>query len=208
MSSKDSITTLASEIAASVNLVLFHKNRFATLAKRVETVVEIIKGDIDNSKNTVVTQAMDFLVGTLEDIKENMMLFSEKNALLANRIIIYGTDEEQFIKWGERIQHCVDTIGKSAKLAGVFDEKIDLMDFKRDAEDLKKSLLEILVLVGGKNVDLKQLSKTLESLVGHQTDVRSTYQTKTSPTAALEMDPRKVKYDKIIGRGGIFWYNC
>jgi hypothetical protein len=197
MSSKNSVISLALEIVQSSSKVLFHQNRFKTLSKRIDIILDIVK-----TTHPIVPQAIDFLYGTLEDIKENLVLFSEKNALVANRIIIYGTDEEQFIKWGERMQHCIDIMGKSDKLFGVFDQKVDLKDFEGDAEDLRKSLVEILGLVGDKKVELTRLYKTLESLVGHQTNVRSTYQTKSAPTAALEMDHRKVKYEKIIGRGG------
>ena len=100
-----------------------------------------------DGKDAVTMQAFDLLFTTLEDIKDYVVVFSTKNAVLANRIIIYGSDEEQFIKWSERLQHCIDTLGKSNKLTGVFDEKVDLKDFESDVTELRKSLDDILQLV-------------------------------------------------------------
>jgi hypothetical protein len=202
MSSKELIIQKSVQIFASSSNVLFHKKRFVTLCKRVESVVDIIKG-IDG-KDATTSQAFDFLKTTLEDILDYITVFSTKNAVLANRIIIYGSDEEQFIKWSERFQHCADTLGKSDILVGVFDDKVDLSDFEGDVAELRKSLEEIMKLVenGKDSVHFKKLLKTVEGLIGHQAKVRATYQTKTAPTAAIEINPKKVRYEKIIGRGG------
>lgn len=69
---------------------------------------------------------------------------------------------------------------------------------------LNSGLLDIvaLVLKGKNSANAAKLRKSLAGLLDHQSDIRSTYQTKTSPNAALEIDPKKVKYEEIIGRGG------
>ena len=92
----------------------------------------------------------------------------------------------------------------SSNLTGVFDKKVDLKDYEEDSKDLKKSLGDItqIIVDGNNGADLPQLMKSLEGLLGHQANVRSTYQTKTAPTAALVIDPKKIKYETIIGRGG------
>jgi hypothetical protein len=202
MSSKELIAAKSKDILETSNQVLFHKKRFATLCKRIEIVVDIVKS-IDG-RDAVTMQAFDFLYTTLEDIKDYVVVFSTKNAVLANRVIIYGSDEEQFIKWSERFQHCIDTLGKSNKLAGVFDQKVDLKDFESDVSELRKSLGDIIHLLENENnaAHMAQLMKNVEGLIGHQTRVRATYQTKTAPTAAIEIDPKKIKYEEIIGRGG------
>jgi hypothetical protein len=189
MSSRELIASKSIEILGSSNKVLFHKNRFATLCKRIGIVVDIVKG-ID-ATDTVTMQAFDFLYATLEDINDYVIAFSTKNAVLANRVIIYGSDEEQFIKWSERFQHCVDTLGRSNKLAGVFDEKSDLKDFEGDVIELRKSLGDIIQLLenGNNATQLKLLLKTVEGLIVHQTKVRATYQTKTAPNAAIDINP-------------------
>lgn len=114
---------------------------------------------------------------------------------------MYGSDEEQFIKWNERLQHCVDSLGKSEKFSGDFDEEVDLDDFQNDLAFLKSSVGEIMTLVV-EGTDVDALRKTLVNLLGHQSDIRSTYQTKTAPTASSELDPKKIRYEKIIGQGG------
>jgi hypothetical protein len=202
MSSKELIAANSTAILETSNKVLFHKKRFATLCKRIEIVADIVKS-IDG-KDAVTMQAFDLLFTTLEDIKDYVVVFSTKNAVLANRIIIYGSDEEQFIKWSERFQHCIDTLGKSNKLAGVFDDKVDLKDFESDAMELRKSLGDILQLADNEKITsyLAQLVLAVEGLIGHQSRVRSTYQTKTAPNATIELNPKKIKYEAIIGREG------
>jgi hypothetical protein len=214
---RDQILAISTEILESAPRVIIFKNRFATLCKRIGTVVNIFR-DIDGT-DTVTCQAFDFLNATLEDIRDYLIVLSTKNTVLANRVVIYGSDEEQFIKWNERLQHCIESVGASQLVVGVFNESIDLSDFEKDVTELRKSLGDIMQLViNGRNadkvtvdamtrdtahtIDVKQLMKTLEALVGHQTIVRSTYQTKTAPSAALEIDPEKIKYETVIGRGG------
>jgi hypothetical protein len=208
MSSKELIIQKSVGILALFDNVLLHKKRFATLCKRMEAVVNIVKS-IENSKDAATSQAFDFLYTTLEDIKDYVVVFSTKNAVLSNRIIIYGSDEEQFIKWSERFQHCVDTLGKSAQLIGVFDDKVDLSDFEGDVAELKRSLGDIMHELDNDNnaAHSAQLMKNVEGLIAHQTKVRATYQTKTAPTAAIEINPKKIRYDKIIGRGGSYCFN-
>ena len=187
--------------------LLFHKHRSGRLLKRVVLVVRAIKVS-ENTKDPKILQVADLLATTLEEIRDYMTLFSTKNTVLAKHVVIYGSDEEQFIKWGERLQHCVDTFGESASFIGVFDEEIDVQDFQKDLVFLKSRMNEILALLvedaesKGSNVSPVDLIKTMESLIGHQANVRSTYKTKTAPTEALEIDPKKIKYEMIIGQGG------
>jgi hypothetical protein len=89
MSSKELIAATSTEILATSQNVIFHKNRFATLSKRVSIVASIVASNVDSSITLLLSQAMDLLYTTLEDIKENMILFSTKSAILANRVIIY-----------------------------------------------------------------------------------------------------------------------
>jgi hypothetical protein len=138
MSTRESILTKVEEISASVSRVLFHKNRVATLCQRLEIIGDIVKNDIETAKNPTTMQAMNLLYTTLEDIYDYIIIFSARNASLVNRIIIYGSDEEQYIKWGERLQHCVDSFGLSSKIVGVFDPIVDLKDFENDVVELRK----------------------------------------------------------------------
>ena len=186
------------------NGLLYHKHRFATLTNRVEKVVDLIKSNASDTRDISLLQAMDILNTTLDEVKDLMLVFRLKNANLANHIVMYGSDEEQFVKWNERLQHCVDSLGQSGKISDVFDQNVDLQNFEDDMKVLRADLLELVMLIlkGKDTVNAVALRKSLEGLLGHQSDIRATYQTKTSPKEALEIDPLKVKYEVIIGRGG------
>jgi hypothetical protein len=207
MAAKHEVLKIYAQISAvDANGLLFHKNRFQALLGRVKSIVDLVdKGIEDNTHDTSLTQSLTLLSITFEEILEYLVLFSTKDRRLAAHIIKYGSDEEQFIKWTERLQHCMVELKLGVKVFDVFDEVSDLKDFHRDIVFLQNGILDMVVLLHGS--DNVVLIKSLESLLGHQSSVRATYQTKTAPGADLEINPKKIKYDKVIGHGGITVFN-
>ena len=57
-------------------------------------------------------------------------------------------------------------------------------------------MVHLIVLLNGNSNE--NMFETMDNLISHQTNVRSTYQTKTDPNAPMEINPKKV-----IGHGGI-----
>ena len=205
MSQKQNLLDMCKSITTLYNSgVVYHQKRFGALSKRVQTVVDLINTDSGEIRDISLLQAMDLLNTTLEDIRDFMTAFSVKNAKLANHIIMYGSDEEKFVKWNERLQHCVDGIGQSSRIDGVFDQKVDLQNFEQDLAALRADLgrIVLLLMADRDSLDVARLRHSLELLLGHQSDTRSTYQTKTSPQETLEINPKRIKYESIIGRGG------
>ena len=85
------------------------------------------------------------------------------------------------------------------KILAVFNE----LDFQKDVAFLQSNILVIAALFNGtENFDFY---KSMETLLQHQSVVRPTYQTKTAPNAALEINYKKVKYEEVIGHGGYFF---
>ena len=75
------------------------------MAKRVQTVVDLINNNWSDTRDVSLLQAVDLLNATLDEIKDFMVVFTVKNEYLANHVVMYGSDEEQFVKWNERLQH-------------------------------------------------------------------------------------------------------
>jgi len=209
MSRKSEILKFASALNAIKHEQLhFHKNRILLLLKRVKIVVDLVDKNIDESRNDLaVSQSLMLLSITLEEILEYVVLFSTSGESLATHIVQNGSDEEQFIKWNERLQHISAEQKLEIDMFDVFDESSDFHAFQKDIAILrdKNELLKIIVLIHGSNSDTTaRILLSIEGLLNHQTSVRTTYQTKTAPGAALELNPKKIKYEKVIGRGGNF----
>jgi hypothetical protein len=66
---------------------------------------------------------------------------------------------------------------------------------------LQSGIVEMLILLHGR--DNEVLLKTVNALLGHQSDMRSTYRAKSDPTSTLEINPKKIKYERVIGHGGM-----
>jgi hypothetical protein len=139
---------------------------------------------------------------TFEEIWEYAVLFSNSDRQLAAHIVRYGSDEEQFIKWNERLQHCVVELQLEIDELDVFNKLSDFQAFQKDLVLLKdkEKLTHLLSLIHGNNTE--HLLKSMLNLLGHQNNVRATYQTKTDPNAPLVINPKKVSYVEVIGHGG------
>lgn len=174
------------------------------MTRRVKLAVDLISAKVsDNVTDMSITQTLFLLHTTVEEIKDYMDLFSVENASLANHVFKLGSDEEQFVKWNERLQHCVEELGlgNMIKSEGLVDERVDLDDFQQDLVFMKSKLNQIADILY-KDGDAKTAVKYLQDFLKQQSEARSTYKTKTAPTAALEIDSKKIKYDKVIGHGG------
>ena len=181
----------------------YNKNRIILLLHRVKTVVDLVEKEVDEStRNLTVSQSLMMLSITLEEIWEYVVLFCSLDQQLAAHIVKYGSDEEQFIKWNERLQHCVAELHLDMDVLDVFNESSDFHAFQKDVAILKdkEEMVHLIVLLHGNN---EKMLETMGNLVSHQTNVRSTYQTKTDPNAPMEINPKKVKYEEVIGHGGI-----
>jgi hypothetical protein len=172
----------------------------------VKILVELVYQHVNDSKRDMITgQSLTLLAITLDEIYDYLVLFTNKTSNLATHVIKYGSDEEQFIKWAERLQHCAAELKIDAKMLQVFDQLADFQDYQKDISGLQQGILELLVMVEGK--DNTVLQKSLDALVGHQTKVRSTYRTKTDPYATAEINPKSIQYDRIIGHGGMICFS-
>jgi hypothetical protein len=188
----------------NLDTLLFHHRRFRTLLRRVTTVADLVKANVSETNNTVIHHTVGLFYTTIEEIIDFAQIFITKTPLLASRVIKYGSDEEQFIKWNERIQHCVEELGlgELVKNGVLVDEKEDLQDYENDVESLRSGLADILRLVYDGD-RMNRMLNTLGSLLTDQAKMRLSYKTKTAPNDVLEIDPARVKYDKVIGHGGI-----
>jgi predicted Ser/Thr protein kinase len=156
----------------------------------------------------------------LEDIHLHIDRFTKRDKSLALRVIHYGSDEEEFVKLNERLQHCISELNLAVNMAQLFEQEQDEQDFKNDVEDLKSQQQEILSALEniseqqnqisgqidqGKNQIIFQMQVEmlkLAELIKHQAAVRSTYVSKRSPTASLHIEYSQLSFDEVIGKGG------
>jgi hypothetical protein len=182
----------------------YNKNRILLLLKRVKITVDLVEKNITApTVDMAQSQSIMLLCITLEEILEYANLFSKSDQALAGHIVKYGSDEEQFIKWNERLQHCAAEMDLEVDVFDVFNDKSDITAFENDIARMKDDMLNIVVLLYGANNE--GLLKAMENLLKHQTNVRATYQTKTAPDASLTINPKRVKYECVIGHGGILF---
>jgi hypothetical protein len=163
----------------------------------------MVKKEVDGAtRNVTVIQSLMMLSITLEEIREYAVLFSKSDKQLAAHMVKYGSDEEQFIKWNERLQHCVVELQLEIDLLDVFNKLSEFQAFQKDLDLLKdkEKMVHLIGLINGNNNE--HLMKSMLNLLGHQSNVRDTYQTKTDPNAPMVIDPKKVSYVEVIGHGG------
>jgi hypothetical protein len=200
MYTKAAILKLYEQISAyDVSKLFFHRCRFETLKKRVEFVVDIVEETTKD--DTSASETFLLICITLEEVLEYLVLFSNKSKELASHILKYASDEEQFSKWADRLKHCMAEMKLDAKKFEAFDKLAGERDYEMDVGILQCGIVEMLILLHGR--DNEVLLKTVNALVSHQSNMRSTYRAKTDPTSTLEINPKKIVYDTVIGHGSM-----
>jgi hypothetical protein len=188
------------EICSSSTVI--HKSRSKTLASRIKTVFEAITTlDPDSIKMSDVAARgyLSMVLATLEEISGYFSILQKKDKKLSKRVKRYGSDEETFSKWTETLQTCCFGIGLVFR-DDLFDENQDSKDFNDDLDDLRLNMKEILGLGAG------AAETTLESghqLLEKQQAERTEYKTQQAVKAEVNFDAGLIRYEKIIGRGGI-----
>jgi hypothetical protein len=187
------------EICSSSTVI--HKSRSKTLATRVKTVFDAITTVAPDSikMNDIATKGyLSMLLATLEEISGYFTILHKKDKKLAKRVKRYGSDEETFSKWTETLQTCCYGVGLVFG-DNLFDADQDSNDFNDDLDDLRLNMKEILRLFG---VAESTVDAGKELLAKQQAD-RTEYKTQQAVKAEITIDAKLIRYEKIIGRGGI-----
>jgi hypothetical protein len=187
------------EICSSSTVI--HKSRSKTLATRVKTVFDAINTVAPDSikMNDIATKGyLSMLLATLEEISGYFTILQKKNKKLAKRVKRYGSDEETFLKWTETLQTCCFGV-RLVFGDNLFDADQDLKDFNEDLDDLKLNMKEVLSLFGGAETS----DDAGKELLAKQQVDRTEYKTQQAVKAEKQFDVKSIRYESIIGRGGI-----
>jgi hypothetical protein len=187
------------EICSSSTVI--HKSRSKTLATRVKTVfVALTSIDPNTVKmNDIATKGyLSMLLATLEEISGYFTILQKKDKRLAKRVRRYGSDEETFSKWTETLQTCCSGVGLVFG-DNLFDADQDSKDFNDDLDDLRLNMKEVLGMSGSVETTLESGHQLLQK---QQAD-RTEYKTQKAVKAEIIIDANLIRYNKIIGRGGI-----
>jgi hypothetical protein len=178
-----------------------HKARTKTLACRVKILFDTI-ASLDQTalkiENVATKGYLFMLMATFEEISLFFVILQKKDKILGKRVKRFGSDEESFSKWTETLQTCSTGLELVFEKA-VFDAELDLRDFNQDMEALQLNLAEILVPVLGKGMGTDSIQKLLLL----QQASRNQYKTQQAIKAEKTFDPKLLRYEEVIGRGGI-----
>jgi hypothetical protein len=176
-----------------------HKSKTITLAGRVKTVFDAISSSNSINRSNVATAGyLSMLLATFEEIYSFLAILQKKDKALGKRVKRFGCDEETFSKWNETLETCCTGLGLVLE-TGLFDADLDLRDFSKDIEDLQLNLTEIF----GPDTEKNMTIEATEQLISQQQLGRTQYKTQQAVKAEKQFDVKLIRYEKIIGRGGI-----
>lgn len=183
-----------------------HKCRSKTLGKRVKDIHDcVVALDFTsiNINDTRVKGILSMLMVCLEEIRDFFSLLQKQDKHLGKRVEKFGSDEEAFCKWNETLQICVKDL--NLPLAGIFDGDVDLNDFNNDMEELNLKLKSILGKVINLFGSVEMAVEANQKLLAQQQTDRTQYKTQKDVKADKTFDTKAIKYEEVIGRGGI-WF--
>lgn len=178
-----------------------HKCRSATLAKRIKTLMDTIASSPPNTyslSDLRTKSCLGMLSTALEEIRDFLKMLQKVDKTLGKRVNRYGSDEESFMKWNETLATC----SRELKVTVDFDQDVDLQDFNKDMEDLSIKLTVILEKVLHLFGSVELAVEANQKLLAQQQSDRTQFKTQRAVKADNVFDVKRIKYEKIIGRGG------
>ena len=129
------------QINASVSKVLVFHKRSERLASRLLKILDgvptilgkIAEADLYTKSN------VNLLTVTVIDVVEYYALLSEQSPSLTTHLLKYGSDEECFFKWNERLKLILATLSLESCLK-LFEAKVDRQDLEEDIKFLRANL--------------------------------------------------------------------
>ena len=109
--------------------------------------------------------------------------------------------QEMFHKWNETLQTCVTELDLASVIH--FDAGQDLENFNQDTAELIRNLKVILELAINSFGSVDAGLEASEKLLQQQQADRTQYHTQKAVKAEKIFDLKAIKYEKIIGQGGI-----
>ena len=185
------------EIRTAVAYVLVFRERSARLASRLAAIVEkvpqITDADTSEKMKSPITASIQLLDVTVDDIIEYFRMLSLKSPALIAHLLKYGSDEECFYKWNERLRLLSNTFNMdfSTSDGGIFDPTLDGQDKQQDV----KRLRDIMPSLTNSTQNQKDILSLLDS------QETNTFKTVRRMECSVMIKANSIKYDKILGQG-------
>jgi hypothetical protein len=176
---------------ANARVIVFtaRSNRLTTRLITVMENIPKIEGRSDQVE--MHGKAMFTLLSvTVEDVIDYYKMLSEKTQGLVSHLLKYGSDEECFCKWNERLQLISSTLGMTG-IAGIFDVKVDRQDLRDDVKHLRENI-KIITRIRDEGNGISML------LDSQQTNA---YKTIQNVDGDIIIKANMIKYDRVLGMG-------
>lgn len=195
---------ICQKIVDSCEIVVIHKKRAATLGQRVKAVQKVIPLLFDNAQSLRNNDHLNFVLllkTCLEDKEIFLKRFLKKDRKLAIRVFKYGTDEEEFVKLGERLQFCLYALNLQIDFKALFDKELDAIDFQEDFLHLVDCLYAVVSVLPKQQSKAKIISDKAAKLLEYQNTIRNSYYSNRATDANIEVSENEVEYGDVIGTG-------
>lgn len=187
------------QINASVSKVLVFHKRSERLASRLLKILDgvptilgkIAEADLYTKSN------VNLLTVTVIDVVEYYALLSEQSPSLTTHLLKYGSDEECFFKWNERLKLILATLSLESCLK-LFEAKVDRQDLEEDIKFLRANLDKF---VAKENAGQKSILILLDSQGTHA------FKTINNVEKGINIKSKSIKYDKLRGNGKVRVYS-
>lgn len=179
------------EIKNAVAHILIFRERSSRLASRLTQLVDSIPkiSPMLGNMNLHAKASIPLLTVTIVDLVEYFKMLSLKSPELVAHLLKYGSDEECFYKWNERLRLISQILGMTVE--GSFDSNLDRQDKQTDVQRLRVVLPSLIQNIQ----DRASISKLLD------TQETNSYKTVQEADSGVVIKAGSIKYDKLLGSG-------
>lgn len=191
MNTDEKFTKQSADIIKSASHLLIFLQRSNRLATRLLQIIALVSTKYSNPDQTdLYTQTtINLLTVTVDDVLDYFKALTVKSPALDAHLLKYGSDEECFYKWNERLRLISVTLGLEGTLK-IFDVSVDHQDLKDDIKSIRDNLQSIT----SNNSNQKHILALISS---QETNMFKTVQN----VEKMAIKAKCIKYDKLLGSG-------
>ena len=189
--SENALPNYAVNIKNAIARVLIFRQRSNRLVSRLLHILDNVPKVIDDRNQDLPAKSslLSLLTVTVDDLVDYFKLISLKSTALSAHLLKYGSDNELFSKWNERLRLISQEL-KIASAEELFDENCD-----QDLQDDIKGLRDLLPSLAKNPVEEAAIVKLLDA---QQTNAFKTFHFEDN---GIVIQAKSIKYDKLLGKG-------
>ena len=189
--SEPALPNYAVKIKNAIALVLIFRRRCKRLSSRLLYILDNIPKLADDGNQDIITEPMlSLLKVTVDDLVEYFKMMSLKSRALSAHLLKYGSDEENFSKWNERLR----LISQEMKIA-LPEELLDANGEQKDLDEDIKSLGDLLPSLSNDAVEKAAILKLLDA------QKKNAFKTLLLEDNGIIIQAKSIKYENLLGSG-------